>query len=49
MSGELYFHERRPGIHQLMIPIMHEDGDMVDVYIQNSPKPESTEGHRWTA
>ena len=40
MSGELYFHERRPGIHQLMIPIMHEDGDMVDVYIQNSPKGE---------
>ena len=23
-----------------MIPIMHEDGDMVDVYIQNSPKGE---------
>lgn len=40
MSGELYFHERRPGIHQLLIPIMHEDGDMVDVYIQNSPKGE---------
>ncbi len=38
MSGDLYLHERRPGIHQLMIPILHEDGDMVDIYIQDSPK-----------
>ena len=40
MSGELYLYERRSGIHQLMIPIMHEDGDMVDIYIQDSPEGE---------
>lgn len=30
--------ERRPGRFQLIIPIFHEDGDMVDVYIEKSPK-----------
>ena len=32
------FYERRPGIHQLIVPILHEDGDMVDIYVQDSPK-----------
>ena len=40
MSGGLNFYERRPGIHQLILPILHEDGDMVDIYIQDSPKGE---------
>lgn len=31
-------YERRPGNYQLIIPICHEDGDMVDVYLQDSPK-----------
>ena len=31
-------YERRPGNYQLIVPICHEDGDMVDVYIQDSPK-----------
>ena len=30
-------YERRPGDYQLIIPILHEDGDMVDVYLQDSP------------
>ena len=38
MSGGLDFYERRPGIHQMIIPIFHEDGDMVDIYVQDSPK-----------
>ena len=32
------FYERRPGIHQIIVPILHEDGDMVDIYVQDSPK-----------
>ena len=35
-------YERRPGRFQLIAPIMHEDGDMVEVYLQDSPK---SEGH----
>ncbi len=31
------FYERRPGKYQLIVPILHEDGDMVDVYLQDSP------------
>lgn len=30
-------YERRPGKYQLIVPILHEDGDMVDIYIQGSP------------
>ena len=30
-------YERRPGNYQLIVPICHEDGDMVDVYLQDSP------------
>ena len=30
-------YERRPGNYQLIIPMLHEDGDMVDVYLQDSP------------
>lgn len=31
------FYERRLGVYQLIIPILHEDGDMVDIYLQDSP------------
>ena len=31
------FYERRPGAYQLIIPIFHEDGDMLDIYLQDSP------------
>lgn len=31
-------YRRRPGDYQLILPILHEDGDMVDVYLRDSPK-----------
>jgi len=31
-------YERRPEKYQLIVPILHEDGDMVDIYLQDSPK-----------
>ena len=31
------FYERRPGCYQLVFPVFHEDGDMVDIYLQESP------------
>ena len=30
-------YERRAGNYQLILPILHEDGDMVEVYLQDSP------------
>ena len=33
-------YERRPGDYQLIVPILHEDGDMVDIYLQESPRGE---------
>ncbi len=30
-------YERRTGSFQLIIPILHEDGDMVEIYVQDSP------------
>lgn len=30
-------YERRPGRYQLIVPIYHEDGDMVDIYLDESP------------
>ncbi len=34
-------YERRAGAYQLIIPILHEDGDMVDIYLQASPLGEN--------
>lgn len=34
-------YERRPGVYQLIVPICHEDGDMVDIYLQESPAGEN--------
>ena len=34
-------YERRQGGYQLIVPICHEDGDMVDVYLQESPRGEA--------
>ncbi len=31
-------YERRSGKYQLIIPILHEDGDMLDIYLQKSPR-----------
>ena len=38
--GGLDLYERRPGDYQLILPILHEDGDMLDVYLQESPRGE---------
>ena len=37
LSAKLDICERRPGSYQLIVPILHEDGDMVDIYLQDSP------------
>ena len=38
MAGGVDLYERRSGRHQLIVPILHEDGDMVDIYLQSSPR-----------
>ena len=40
LAGGFDFYERRTGKHQLIIPICHEDSDMVDIYLTDSPKGE---------
>ena len=40
LSAGFDLYERRPGNHQLILPIHHEDGDMVEIYLQDSPKGE---------
>ena len=37
-AGAFDLYERRPGCHQLILPIQHEDGDMVDIYLLDSPR-----------
>lgn len=39
-SNGFDLYERRPGKYQLIVPILHEDGDMVDIYLQDSPEGE---------
>ena len=36
LGAALDIYERRPGDYQLIVPICHEDGDMVDIYLQDS-------------
>jgi hypothetical protein len=33
-NGRVSIKEKRPGIYQLLLPIYHEDGDMVDIFIK---------------
>lgn len=40
MAVKFDFYERRTGKYQLILPILHEDGDMVDVYLVESPRGE---------
>ena len=37
-AGAFDLYERRPGRYQLILPIQHEDGDMVDIYLLESPQ-----------
>lgn len=32
-NSQVSFNEKRPGIYQLYLPIYHEDGDMIDVFL----------------
>ncbi len=32
-SGHIVFRERRPGVLQIIAPLFHEDGDMVDLFL----------------
>ncbi|MGD9730731.1 MAG: DUF1828 domain-containing protein [Desulfamplus sp.] len=36
-QGKIDFYQRRKEIAQIIIPVFHEDGDMVDIFIMNSP------------
>jgi len=36
-EGQVNLHERRKGIWQLILPVFHEDGDMIDIYVRVSP------------
>jgi hypothetical protein len=36
-SGRVAFRERRPGLVQVLAPLFHEDGDMVDIFLDLSP------------
>lgn len=33
-NNRIAFREKRPGVLQLVVPLYHEDGDMVDIFIQ---------------
>jgi len=37
-NHRINFKEKRPGIMQLIAPFYHEDGDMLDIFIQDSPE-----------
>lgn len=40
MAVKFDFYERQPGKYQLILPILHEDSDMVDIYLVESPRGE---------
>jgi hypothetical protein len=33
-NGRLTVAEKRPGVYQLFLPLYHEDGDMIEIYLQ---------------
>lgn len=37
-NNRIDFREKRPGIMQLIAPFYHEDGDMLEIFIQESPE-----------
>jgi hypothetical protein len=41
-NGRVSIKEKRPGIYQLLLPIYHEDGDMVDVFIKQKENDKYT-------
>lgn len=41
-NGKVSIKEKRPGIYQLLLPIYHEDGDMIDIFIKQNEKNKYT-------
>lgn len=41
-NGRISIKEKRPGIYQLLLPIYHEDGDMVDLFIKQKDQNKYT-------
>lgn len=39
-KSQFSIHERDDGAWQVILPIQHEDGDIFDIYLENSPKGE---------
>jgi len=37
-NNRIAFREKRPGILQLLAPLYHEDGDMVEIFLEESPE-----------
>ena len=35
-NNQISLHEKRKGIFQLVAPLYHEDGDMVDIFLESS-------------
>ena len=35
-NNRVRFREKRPGIFQLFLPVYHEDGDMIDIFVEKS-------------
>lgn len=38
LNNRISFREKRPGIVQLVAPFYHEDGDMLDIFYEDSPE-----------
>lgn len=36
-SGHVKLQEKRPGVYQLYAPLYHEDGDMLDIFLEEMP------------
>lgn len=39
-QSQFVIHERDDGAWQVILPIQHEDGDILDIYLENSPRGE---------
>ncbi len=38
-NGHIELKEKRPGVMQLLVPLFHEDGDMVDIFLEEGQEP----------
>ncbi len=39
LGKDIQLREKRPGVLQLLAPLFHEDGDMLDIFLDTSPDP----------